>query len=97
MDINAQMVLATGQMIDTIGTSAIYNSLSVTIIFDNAYQSLDMDSGQVMSTEPRAFGKSSDFANAAQGDLITISDVDYEITTPEPDGSGGVLMRLKRS
>jgi hypothetical protein len=102
MDINAAMTSATVAMINSIGLSATYTSdsgipASITVLFDNDYQGIDLASGQIMSSGPAAYCKSSDVPNATQGDEMTINGVLYTVIGIEPDGTGLTILRLKEA
>ena len=101
MDINAAMTTATESMIASAGTSALYTPLSgsqkpVTVLFDNDYKAMDLNTGAIMSLGPVAFCKTSDLTGTIQGGTLYIGATTYTIAAIEPDGTGMTLLRLRK-
>lgn len=101
MDLNAAMRTETANMIDAIGVSATYTPVNgaqktITVDFNEEYLGLELGMGEVASTDPAALCKAADVVGARQGDAITINGIDYLVVIPKPDGTGGVLFRLRK-
>ena len=104
MDINAAMTTSTTAMINSIGKTATYTvagnpatTVTITILFDNEYKSVDMETGAVMSTAPMAYCKSADVSAFTQGRVLTIDTVSYTVTDLQPDGTGMTTLILRKT
>jgi hypothetical protein len=64
----------------------------VNVIFDKAF----IEAQGIVGNNPIALGKESDFPGVEEGQELTINSVLYEITTPEPDGTGLVILQLEQ-
>lgn len=76
--------------------SAIYNGVSVDVIFDSVY--FEESTGLVgfQGSAPMATALTSDVPNAAHGDTLVISSVTYKVVGVEPDGTGITVLRLEK-
>jgi hypothetical protein len=70
----------------------------VRVIFDNEYLAAQLHGGEVSVSSPEAFGVASDLRGVAVGQTLTIpvdeAEVAFKITELQPDGQGGLTMRL---
>lgn len=71
-------------------------SITFTGIFDESYASLNPIDGTIASTGPAVIASESDLPDAAQGDLILRSSVQYSVTDAQPDGLGMVVLILSK-
>lgn len=70
---------------------------SVKVIHDKDFQEADAGGSITFAIEiPRALGKTSDFANAAEGDTLVIDGTTYVILVVMPDGQGMTELRLEK-
>lgn len=77
--------------------AAVYNSgATVNVIFDNAYHEIGIGDVGSESAKPTALGLATDFASASHGDTLLISGVTYTVIGVERDGSGLVVLVLKK-
>lgn len=98
MDLNAAMTTATAEMIDLIGMTVTVGGTSITAIFDNAYQSINLDTGEIGSTGPALHCKTSNVSTAKHGDAVVVSSVNYTVAgPPEPDGTGLTVLKLRKT
>ena len=74
---------------DDFGTTATFNSSSISGIFDNEFVESDggLEAG-IGYTVTRFICKTSDVSGASFGDTITIDSVAYKIREIRPDGTG---------
>lgn len=84
------------------GVTATYTpaggeATTVTVILDTDFQEADAGGSITFAIEiPRVLGKTSDFANAAEGDTLVISGTTYVILVVMPDGQGMTEFRLEK-
>lgn len=78
------------------GTSATWSVGSATVvgIFDSEYA---RELGMIDATDPQFVCRESDMSSAAQGQTLTINAVSYTIVGVEPDGTGLLTLRLRKS
>ncbi len=72
-------------------------SRPVKVIYDEPYLNAQLGEYEADRTEPRANGKSADFAGVTRGDTLTISGTGQVLdilTAPQPDGSGWAVLAL---
>ena len=75
-----------------------YASAAITVIFSEPAAVVNPISGEVETTAPEAWGKSTDLVNVSQGDILEIGADRYAILGgPEPDGFGMARILLSRS
>jgi hypothetical protein len=73
---------------------AIWNSTSISVIFDNAY----MDAIGVSGSNPVVLAKTSDMPNVKRGNAIAVNTINYLISEPpQHDGTGMVRLELKKA
>ena len=74
---------------DDFGTTATYDSSSISGIFDNEFVESDggLEAG-IGYTVTRFICKTTDVSGASFGDTITINSVAYKIREIRPDGTG---------
>jgi hypothetical protein len=97
-DINAAMTTATASMINAIGKTVTVGGVSITAIFDNDYQSINLDSGEIGSTGPALHCKTSDVSTAKHGTAAVVDSVNYTVNgPPEPDGTGLTVLKLRKA
>lgn len=65
-------------------------------IFSNPYARLDLGTAGIDAANPVATFKTADIPGATGGDLITIQNIEYEVGTPKPDGTGLTTIDLVR-
>ena len=80
--------------LDHFAVTATLNGVAVKVIFDDTFAAFELGAEGRSIT---ALGKSSDLINAAHGDEISISQVDYSVVGVQPQGDGAfTLLILKR-
>jgi hypothetical protein len=67
-------------------------TVTVNVIFDNAH----VEQFGVSSKQPIVRGIEANFAGVLQGDALQIKGVNYTIYEIEPDGTGEVVLFLKK-
>lgn len=74
------------------------SGLNIKIIFDNPFETVDIDTGAVETSQPQGSAKDSDVTGIIQGDTLTrVSDsVVYNVIKPQPDGTGLTLILLSQ-
>ena len=78
------------------GVTALYNgTTSITVIFDNAYEAVEMNGVIMEARGPQAQCKTTDVPNAAHGDTLLINTVTYTVHEVQPDGTGFTTLMLK--
>jgi hypothetical protein len=81
-------------MLADFGVVATWSGVGqVTGIFDAAY--ID-PLGQFEGSAPVFHAASADLEGIEQGDTLTVDDVVYTVVEVQPDGTGMVLVRLRR-
>ena len=76
--------------------SVVYDGNPVIGIFDNGDVEVQAGEGPVAIVRECAFtGRSADFPNIAEGDILTIDDVAYVIREWMDDGEGEIQIRLE--
>ena len=71
-------------------------STAVTVIFDNAYEAVDVGGGSTFAvTQPRVTARTSDVATATEGATLAIDGVTYTVRVVMPDGTGITEMMLE--
>ncbi|GAF85155.1 unnamed protein product [marine sediment metagenome] len=73
---------------DEFAVDVTYNAVTFTGIFDDAFDSPNLDTGQIETTAPQVLVKDSDISGIAQDDTMTINSVVYNVTGIHPDGTG---------
>lgn len=64
--------------------------------FQNEFVELDLATPGVGSSQPMIYVKSADVTNAKDGDALNIGGVAYQVAgSPEPDGEGVTLLKLR--
>lgn len=78
------------------GTAATWSVGSATVngIFDYEYQ---RELGIVDATDPQFVCREADMSTATQGQTLTVNAVVYTIIGVEPDGTGLLTLRLRKS
>lgn len=66
---------------------------TVNVIFDAEYQ----DPMGIEASGPRAWGAASDFPGIIHGDTLTVSAVVYSVINTEPDGTGAITIKLRKT
>ena len=74
----------------TIGTATVYG------IFDDAFESVVIATGEVTMTAPRFLCRTADVTSVAQGTAVTIGGVAYKVINIEPDGTGMTALALSK-
>lgn len=69
---------------------ATYKGVSINVIFDDEYSSVNLQTGAVESTLPRVICKSADIAGAIHGDTIIADGVAYKIIEIQPNSISGL-------
>ena len=78
------------------GVDATFKYENVRIVFDDGYQAVDVQTGEIESSDPQATGKTEKFANAEHGDTLEINDISYKIIGIQPDGTGLTTLILSK-
>lgn len=78
---------------DDFGTAATIGGSSVNGIFDDAF--ID-PFGEVESTEPTFYCRSSDVSSVSRGDTVTINSTSYNVVGVHQDGLGVTLLKLEK-
>lgn len=69
---------------------------SITVIFDNAYEAVDVGGGSTFAvTQPRVTARTADVPGATEGATLAIGGVTYTIRVVMPDGTGITEMMLE--
>lgn len=69
---------------------------SITVIFDNAYEAVDVGGGSTFAvTQPRVTARTADVSGATEGATLAIGGVTYTIRVVMPDGTGITEMMLE--
>lgn len=63
----------------------------VNVIFDKTY----LEAFGISGNDPVAIAKESDFPNVLEGQTLVINSITYSIVTPEPDGTGVLILQLE--
>ena len=81
--------------IDEFGETVTYKPIvgsifDIKVIFDDAYEGVDTESGQVINTrQPKIIARTSDFSTEpAQGDIVNRDGTEYKVRKHLPDGAG---------
>ena len=70
---------------------------SITVIFDNEYLDVDVGGSVAFATQqPKILARDGDISGMKEGDVITISNVDYTIRVVMPDGTGMTEIMLEK-
>lgn len=73
--------------------TALWNSTSVQVIFDNAYAEVF----EMAGSNPFITVMAADFSGAAAGQSVVIDAVSYSIASPpKPDGTGLMVIELEQ-
>jgi len=71
-------------------------STALTVIFDNAYEAVDVGGGSTFAvTQPRVTARTADVSGATEGATLAIGGVTYTIRVVMPDGTGITEMMLE--
>ncbi len=81
---------------DDFGTAATIGSATVYGIFDDAYESVNIATGEITMTAPRFLCRTADVTSVAQGTAVTIGGVAYKVINIEPDGTGMTALALSK-
>ena len=81
---------------DDFGVAATIGSATVYGIFDDAYESVNIATGEITTTAPRFLCRTSDVTSVAQSTTVTIGGVSYKVINIEPDGTGMTALALSR-
>lgn len=73
------------------GTEAIYNSSTITGIFENNFVAVN----GVETSNPTFLCPESDVAGIAHGDVLTIGSVPYTVVGTQSDGTGLIFLILQ--
>jgi hypothetical protein len=66
------------------------------VIFHNEYEAVPLFESQVDSRNPFINGKESDLVDVVQDMVLWINSVAYKAKSPQPDGTGMVLIELSK-
>ncbi len=73
--------------------NATWQTLQIPVIFDRAY----LESLGISSSNPVALAVVEQMPNVARGQAIQIETINYVIDDIQPDGTGMVLLQLKKA
>lgn len=76
--------------------SAVYNGVSIDVIFEAAYFEENMGSVGFQGSAPMVTALTIDVPNAAHGETLVINGVTYKVASVEPDGTGITVLRLEK-
>lgn len=74
----------------TIGSNTIYG------IFDDEYNAVDLQTGQIAQTEPQIIVKTSDVSGISLDTEVSINGTTYKIKEIQPDGTGLTTLILSK-
>lgn len=75
---------------------ATVNGTTVTGIFDEQYVDVLVGTIPVVGVKPTFQAASSDLVGVAAGDHVVVRATNYEVVTPQPDGSGSTMLILEK-
>lgn len=84
------------ELIDALGEPAVYNGASLTVIFEETFEAVNLHTGDVESMGPKAEAKTLDVLDAKHGDTIEVDGIVYRITGIQPDGLGITTLLLSK-
>ena len=73
---------------------ATYRDGTVNVLFDNAYEGVDIHTAEVESLVPQAICKTADIPDVSHDDILKINGVTYYIKNVQPDIPGPGLTTL---
>lgn len=73
---------------------ATYKEGTVNVLFDNAYEGVDVQTAEVESLAPQAICKTADIPKVSHDDILKIGGVTYYIKNVQPDIPGPGLTTL---
>lgn len=80
---------------DVFGEAAVYDgAINVTVIFDNNFEMLNIQTGEIESAGPQVTIKTSAIPNITHGKTLVIHSTTYYIRGIEPDGTGITKLTL---
>lgn len=75
---------------------ATFKGATINVIFDDEFEGVNLQTGNVESSAPQAYCKSTDVSNAVHGDTLTIGEVIYKIIGIQADGTGISILILSK-
>ncbi len=81
---------------DEFAVDALYNGRIVPVIFDNEYEGVSPQDGEVESAGPQGTVKDSDINGIKHGDTMRIDLINYKIRGIQPDGTGLTVLILSK-
>jgi hypothetical protein len=74
--------------------STLSETITVPVIFDNAYLQIDLGQAGIQSLNPQIAIQTAIVPHAREGDLIQINGTTYQTQIPRPNGNGITLIDL---
>ena len=81
---------------DEFAILATIGNASVKVIFDDAYTGVNLQSGEVGTSDPQIAARTADVSTVTQGTSVIINGVVYKVLNNEPDGTGLSILRLSK-
>jgi len=75
---------------------ALWNAVTYKVIFFNEYEAVALFGAEIESRNPHILVKESDFSGITHDSTITIGGVAYKVKSPQPDGTGVMLIELSK-
>lgn len=73
---------------DFAAAAALNGTTAINVIFDAAYEAINLQTGEVEGTAPVAICKESDVSGVSHGDTLLVNGTTYHIRGVRPDGTG---------
>lgn len=82
---------------DVFGVAAVYDgATNVTVIFDNNFEMLNIQTGEIEGASPQCAIKTAAIANITHGKTLAINGTTYLIRGVQPDGTGMTRLILSK-
>lgn len=83
---------------DVFGVNGVYDgTTTVETIFDDSFERINLDTGEVEGSSPQVVIKTSAIANIAHGKTLLINSITYYIRGVQPDGTGMTRLILSKN
>lgn len=82
--------------LDEHAVDALWNGVTYKVIFHNEHDAISLFEAEIDSRNPYIQGRESDFLGIVQGNTVTIGGIAYKVKSPQPDGTGMVLIEFSK-
>ncbi|MEK6531262.1 MAG: hypothetical protein AABZ23_02070 [Deltaproteobacteria bacterium] len=100
MTLREDMKAVSAEITDALGEPAVYSGAfgpyELNILFEEAFEAVNLHTGEVECMGPKAEAKTEEVADAKHGDTLTVDGVVYKITGIRPDGLGITTLLLSK-